>query len=247
MRAERWLHDHHDTDLDCATSEQIEEWLDSLRVSSVSRHHYRSDLASYFRWATLHNHVTVNPVDLVERPRLPRALPRPIPEDDLARAIQHAEPRMRAILRLAANAGLRCAEITQLDTRDLDWYGESVVVRAGKGRKDRIVPMHPTIRESLHQYGVSRSGWVFPTRTGRAYAPASLSGMVSQWFTDELGMDWTLHNLRHRFATKVYAATGNDLRAVQDLLGHASVQTTQVYTAWNRDAARAAVLTMEGA
>ena len=67
---------------------------------------------------------------------------------------------------------------------------------------------------------------------------------LSRRINDELGMPWTLHNLRHWFATSVYAASGNDLRAVQDLLGHASVQTTQVYTAWNRESAKAAVLSI---
>ena len=244
MRAERWITANYGVDLNAASPEMLEAWLDSLKVSSVSRHHYRSDLASYYDWAVKHHHADEDPTRLVERPRLPRSLPRPITTDDLYAADRAAEPRMRAILRLGAYAGLRCAEIANLDRLDLDLYGEQIVVRQGKGAKDRMVPMHPRVREALNQHGLPRAGWLFPTRNGHPYAPASLSGMVSQWFTDELGMPWTLHNLRHWFATSVYAASGNDLRAVQDLLGHASVQTTQVYTAWNRESAKAAVLSI---
>jgi site-specific recombinase XerD len=244
MRAERWIQSKYGVDLNGSTPEMIEEWLDSLGVSSVSRHHYRSDLAAYYQWAVKHHRAAADPTELVERPRLPRGLPRPIPEDDLATALRQADPRMRAILTLAAYAGLRCAEIAHLDRLDVDMYGGTIVVRNGKGGKDRRVPMHPLVREALNCYGLPRAGVVFPTRDGGAYAPGSLSGMVSSWFSVEVGQRWSLHNLRHRFATAVYAASGNDLRAVQDLLGHASVQTTQVYTAWSQDSARTAVLAL---
>lgn len=245
LRCDQWCQIHHGVTLTQATPEMIEGWLDSLRISSVSRHHYRADVAAFFAWATKHGHVDVDPTLLVERPRLPRPLPHPITTADLIEADRKADPRMRAILRLAAYAGLRCHEIAQLDVLDCDFHNEHVMVRNGKGGKDRIVPMHPKVREGLHTYGMPRAGWVFPNRYGHAYAPGSISAMAVRYLQHDLGTGWSLHDLRHWFATEVYRASGNDVRSVQELLGHASVQTTQVYTQWDRAAARRAVMSLE--
>lgn len=129
------------------------------------------------------------------------------------------------MLVLAAEAGCRRAEIAAARREDLEIGVKGACLRiVGKGSHARMVP----ISDSLARLIADRpAGWLFPsTVAGQHLAPA----YVGQLMSALLPGDWTAHTLRHRFATAAYAVD-HDLRAVQELLGHASVATTQVYTA----------------
>src|SRR5699024_9969440 len=159
-------------------------------------------------------------------PHVPAAIasPRPAPDRIYMVALTKADARGRLILRLAAECGLRRAEIAQTHSRDVieDLAGFSLRVH-GKGGKDRIVPLPDALAAELRRLPI---GWMFPGNDDGHLSPR----WVGKLATELLPEDWTLHKLRHRFATRAYRGTRN-IRAVQELLGHSSVGTTQIYTA----------------
>lgn len=134
-------------------------------------------------------------------------------------------------------AGLRSCEIAAIHRDDFfeDLAGTSLIAH-GKGDKDRVVPLEDDIATALFNRCRENGGWCFPGRVG-----GHLSGKrVSELLSAALAGSWTGHKLRHMFASKAYEGT-RDLRAVQELLGHASPTTTQIYTAVPTGAMRAAV------
>ena len=151
------------------------------------------------------------------------------------------------MLRLAAEAGLRRAEVALVRTSDVFITGGTAqLVVHGKGGKQRIVPISNELAEQVRRgaaghtpetaaYGWGTSGWLFPDSAGGHLTPAWVGAIVANALPD----GYTMHTLRHRFATRAYRGTRN-LRAVQTLLGHASIATTERYTAVDDDEIRAA-------
>lgn len=165
----------------------------------------------------------------------PYALPRPIPDDALGKALAAADDRTRLILRLAAEAGLRRSEIAQVHSRDLSWTGTGWTLRIlGKGAKERMVPLSDELAETLQALP---PGWALPaTRGGAHLTPERVANLAQNALPDP----YTLHTLRHRFATTAYRLT-HDLLAVQQLLGHSNPATTRRYVGLDADALRSVV------
>jgi integrase/recombinase XerC len=172
-----------------------------------------------------------------------RGLPRPLSVEDAARAITEAGEhdvewlgaRDAALLTLLYGAGLRISEALGLKRGDVP-LGETLTV-IGKGRKERSVPVLPLVASALAAYAGkipftgAPSSPLFLSRRGRAMSPREAQGLM-QRLRGRLGLPEkaTPHALRHSFATHILQG-GGDLRSVQELLGHASLSTTQVYTA----------------
>lgn len=165
--------------------------------------------------------------------------PRPIPDELLADAIDRANPRTRLILHLAAEAGLRRAEIATL-TRDRLYpgpAGPSLSV-TGKGHLTRHIPITHELAAKIRQ-APRDSLYIFPSQSQLGHlTPRHIAVLACR----VLPTGWTLHTLRHRYATAVYAATG-DLIATQQLLGHRSPATTQRYIGLPTGRLRAAAMT----
>jgi integrase len=197
----------------------------------------------HLRWCRLRNEGLRDddPTARLIRPRLGRRTPRPISEADLHVAIDRAPDRYRPWLILAAYTGLRAMEIAQLRREDvMDRQNPPVlVVVNGKGSKDRVVPLSPLVIRTLYSVDLPARGRLFRTIDGRWMTPANLSSIANRHLRD-VGVEATLHQLRHRFATRLYAECG-DLRVVQELLGHASPRTTAAYAAYSEAVAVAAV------
>jgi integrase/recombinase XerC len=175
----------------------------------------------------------------VRTPRIARTLPRPLAEEDAARVIEEAgandvewlAARDTALLTLLYGVGLRISEALSLRRADTP-LGETLTV-LGKGRKQRIVPVLPVVREAVDAYVECvpfAAGPLFLSRTGKAMSAREAQALM-QNLRGRLGLSEraTPHALRHSFATHVLAG-GGDLRSVQELLGHASLSTTQTYT-----------------
>jgi integrase/recombinase XerC len=178
----------------------------------------------------------------VRTPRIPRTLPRPLSETDAARAIEEAgthdvewlAARDTALLTLLYGAGLRISEALSLKRGDVP-LGSSLSV-VGKGRKERSVPLLPVVRETAEHYAAlipfagARDSSLFVSRRGKPMSPREAQALM-QRLRSRLGLSEraTPHALRHSFATHILA-NGGDLRAVQELLGHSSLSTTQTYT-----------------
>ena len=178
----------------------------------------------------------------VRSPKLPRTLPRPLSQKDAARALAdaggHETPwlaaRNAALLTLLYGTGLRISEALALRRGDVP-LGSSITI-IGKGRKERSVPVLDAVREAIDAYvaacpfqaGAKEA--LFLSRRGRAMNAREAQGLM-QHLRGRLGLPPTAtpHALRHSFATHLLQ-NGGDLRAVQELLGHASLSTTQKYT-----------------
>jgi integrase/recombinase XerC len=179
----------------------------------------------------------------IRTPSVRRPLPRPLTAVDAARAIEEAGEhdvewlgaRDAALLTLLYGAGLRISEALSLKRGDVP-LGETLTV-VGKGRKERSVPMLPLLREALQNYADkipftgAPSSPLFLSRRGLPMSPREAQSLM-QKLRGRLGLPEkaTPHALRHSFATHILQG-GADLRSVQELLGHASLSTTQIYTA----------------
>lgn len=217
----------------------LQDWVDSLDVQPQSRRKYIEDLASFYRWAVTRDLIVGDPTVGIERARAPKYQPRPIPTEELKLARRLATPRTRLVLTLAAYAGLRAMEVAGLHSNDVDWERGLLTIR-GKGQVERNVPMHPLVAADLEGVDGWVAGWC-----GCQVQPRSISMLVST-FLRANGMDRTCHQLRHWFATTAYRNT-HDILATQQLLGHASVATTQVYAKADSNATRQAVMALPAA
>lgn len=231
------------------TAEDVDEFLDSRRtrdgqpIGSRTRYCYLSCLGCFYGWAVRYGHLDTNPATDIDRPKLRRTLPRPIADADLAHALACSTGQHKLWLLLAAYAGLRCAEIAGLHRDDI-LHDLDMLRVLGKGAKERLVPMHPLIAEAFATWPMPRTNrTVFTRPSGGRWTDAGLSAAGSDHLHD-LGIDATLHQLRHWFGTRTLRQCGN-IRTVQELMGHASPTTTAIYTAFCNEDGRAAVLALD--
>jgi integrase/recombinase XerD len=212
------------------------------RATSVAR--TLSAVRSFHRFLVREGVTDRDPAARVVSPRLPRSLPRPLPVDDVRRLLEAPDEgspggvRDRAILELLYGSGLRISELTGMDVDDLDLEEGSLRV-LGKGGKEREVPLGSFGREAVRAYltrgrpalatAASRGALFLNARGGRL-SRQSCARLLGR-YVRLAGIDRrvTLHTLRHSFATHLLEG-GADVRVVQELLGHASVATTQIYT-----------------
>jgi integrase/recombinase XerC len=207
-----------------------------------------SAVRSLYRFLQEHHGVPNTLARAARVPKLDKRLPTYLDREQTHRLFDWAEQRAGAdelgptrdlaILELFYSTGIRLSELTGMNLEDLDLLSDQVKVR-GKGRKERIVPVgsravlalrrYLRLREPVLAHRGSDRRAVFVSRRGRRLTPRSIQRIVHRMF-DAIGGDGLrVHSLRHSFATHMLDA-GADLRAVQELLGHASLSTTQVYT-----------------
>jgi integrase/recombinase XerC len=198
----------------------------------------------YFRWLVRHRGFTANPVAGVRAPKAPRTLPKALPVESMQQLLECKEKlslpeiRDRAMFELLYSSGLRLAELVSLNLGDgrLD-LAEGEVTVTGKGAKTRTVPIGARARDALREWIDSRAQMaaagekaLFVGARGRRIAPALVGARLAAWARRRgLAEHVHPHMLRHSFASHVLQSS-QDLRAVQEMLGHASISTTQVYT-----------------
>jgi site-specific recombinase XerD len=191
-----------------------------------------------------------NPADLVSSPKRKEKLPRVLTSEQMRTLLERIpartalELRDRAMLELAYSCGLRCEEIVNLDLGALDFETEQLRV-LGKGSKERLVPVGEPARHVLLRYeergrralgADPRERALFLSKSGRRLSNSDVTRRLGLWVREAaLAAGVSPHSLRHSFATHLLEG-GADLRTIQELLGHASISTTQVYT--RVDAAR---------
>ena len=229
--AREWLGLHPDPG--AATFRDVETWLRDRALAPSSTRALLVGLRGFYRYLLREGLVVGDPTVLVERRPLPARLPRPAPERDVARLFRDThDVRLRCLYALMALGGLRCVECSRLDWRDVDMLAASVRV-VGKGNRERVVFVSPDVTAALRAHALEsgrRSGAVFVGPSGRRLEPYRVSQLVNLSL-HRAGFRFSAHQLRHRCATAALQVPGADLLAVRDLLGHASVATTQVYTA----------------
>lgn len=221
------------------TLEELTAWVGGQGWDADTLRSHRSAMRSFWAWGSATGRTTQNPAAGLPSVKAKPGVPRPAPRHRVTEALLAADERDALMIRLGQHAGLRASEIARVHTDDLieDLMGWSLRVR-GKGGKERIVPL--TRRLALELRTRPR-GWVFP---GRIDGHLS-AGYVSKRLSWALGKGVTGHQLRHAFGTTAYQRGGHDIRAVQELLGHSSPETTARYTAVSRESLRAAVQAVE--
>ncbi len=216
-------------------------------IASRSLARQLSALKSFFRWLAREEIVTTRSVEQTARPRLPHAIPKPLTIDK-ARAVVEAsrgaedwiEARNTAVLLLLYGSGLRISEALGLTPRDAPHPGRDVIRISGKGDKLRLVPVLPVTQAAIARYlalvpyPLEPDGPLFLGAKGGPLKPRLLQLLMAD-MRERLGLPETAtpHALRHSFATHLLSA-GADLRQIQELLGHVSLSTTQVYTEVDR-------------
>lgn len=218
------------------TGAGILAWFGQQSWSIETRLGYRNTCVSFFGWAYRAGHLPTNPAADLPVMRASGPAPRPVPDSVWCAAIAAADPWVQLMLRLAAEAGLRRAEVARAHRRDLT-HGPSGAERLvhGKGSRLRVVPISDDLATAI--VDGSATGYLFPARGDGHLSPRYVGDLVG----DVMPAGWTMHKLRHRFATRAYRGSRN-LRAVQTLLGHSSVATTERYTAVDGDEMRAAMI-----
>ena len=237
------------------TRSGIDEWgaLDDGHIRAFSAACFRNGLSArtiqrrlsaartFFRYLMREKHVAKNPVTSVSAPKGEKRLPGNLDADRMARLLDIPGDtaiinRDRAMLELLYSSGLRLSELTGLDCGDVDMHDKTVRV-TGKGNKDRVVPVGRHALNALAIWQRSRGEMagagesaLFVSNRGCRISPRSVQARVSHWARHQ-GIDTNVfpHLFRHSFATHLLESS-HDLRAVQELLGHANISTTQVYT-----------------
>ncbi|NPV04971.1 MAG: tyrosine recombinase XerC [Syntrophaceae bacterium] len=204
-------------------------------------------LRTFFSYLIREGRVRVNPAEMVQAPRADKHLPAFLPVEEMFSLLDLPFPddvdgaRDRAMLELFYSSGIRVSELTGLNLGDLDMQQGLIKVR-GKGRKERIVPVGGQALRSLERYLAKRGERartaraaeadppLFLSRSGTRITPRSVARVIDRCVTQSgISKKVSPHTLRHSFATHLLDA-GADLRAIQEMLGHESLSTTQKYT-----------------
>lgn len=238
--------------LNCApadvTADKLIRWFGCQTQWKIeTRRGYWNTLRGFYKWAVKHDRLPVNCAEELPQVKAQKPTPRPAPDNVWKRAIDTADGlldrRVGVMLRLASH-GLRRGEVSKVHVRDLTESPAGFLLLVhGKGNRQRIIPISDDLAAmvacgaSWHTPGASNQGWMFPGDDEGHLSPKWVGTLCSRVMPDV----WTMHTLRHRFATRAYKAT-HDIRAVQVLLGHESVATTQIYTYVDADDVRAAML-----
>jgi integrase/recombinase XerC len=228
-----------------ATPADLADWRASLTVGDDAVVAYVSHVKSFYKFCMDEGLRADNPAASLPVPRLGRRIPRPIAEDDLMDALAAAPRRIRLMLVLAGWCGLRAKEIAYLRRENvMDTASPPVLLVAGdatKGRAERVVPLSAFVLAEIAAARIPPSGYVFRRMDGRP-------GPNEPWRVSQLccrhlhrhGISASLHQLRHRYGTQFYRASGRDLRLTQETMGHARPETTAGYTLTDRPEAAAA-------
>lgn len=200
------------------------QWLADHDWAASTARSYRTSLRVFYRWAHAVGRIPTNPAALLPAITPARALPRPAADDAVRVALRSADPRVRLMVSVLVQTGMRRGELAHLRPTDVEGHPGDWCLRVlGKGDRERLVPIPDVLAAQVR---AMPGPWCWPTREGDGpLTPAHVGVLVSRALPEGV----TAHNLRHRYASVAYALD-HDLRAVQELLGHASVATTQVYT-----------------
>lgn len=192
-------------------------------LAPESRRAYLGHLRGWFRWAIDEGFVREDPTAKLPAVRVPRGVPRPVSDSDLRKAVEQADPRMKAWLLLMALAGLRCLEVAALRPEDVSVTedGPLLYLREVKGGGTGVVPAHPAIMHALLVLPIRNRLWWDCTAR---YVSILVGGHLRA-----CGVNATAHQLRHSAGTEFYRASGYDLLTTAKLLRHASVQSSQIY------------------
>lgn len=242
-----WLAGRKPTKLGVKDLAEYAKWLHAKQLAPASLARHLISLKLFYRYLQLESITVDNPAELLGGQKLWQRIPQVLSAEQVERMLQapltqkHSRARDKAMLELLYATGCRASELVTLRLRDVHLDAGHCICR-GKGDKERIVPLGRRAIEAVRIYlrderpalaqgsGERHTDWLLLSRTGRRLRRERLWELVKQYAL-EVGAhpDVSPHTLRHSFATHLLSG-GADLRLVQEMLGHASIQTTQIYT-----------------
>jgi integrase/recombinase XerC len=239
-----WLSEHAIDDWTTLTQNQVRHYIAQRHrqgMSPKSLHRELSSLRALFHYLIRENLAQANPALGVRAPKVKRKLPVTLDADQMGHlldidATDTLALRDRAIMELFYSSGLRLAELIALDINKID-LGEQMVEVTGKGNKTRLVPLGTQARDAIqrwlgvrHELAAGDETALFVGVRGKRISRSTIHKQLHEWAVRQ-GAPRNIHPhlLRHSFATHLLESSG-DLRAVQELLGHANISTTQIYT-----------------
>lgn len=212
-------------DAPVATREDVEAWWTARAdLSPATRANDLANLRAFYKWCHRWEHRSDDPTSRLDAPKVPNGLPRPVSRADLHELLQRLPDDLRRAVCLGAYGGLRVSEAAALAWEDVDLESRRARI-LGKGQKSRLVALGPVLIDAL----LPVTGGNVVTGGGDTYTAATLQRKVNRAIR-AAGVDATFHQLRHRYGTLAYQATG-DLLAVGRQMGHASPVTTAIYAA----------------
>ena len=251
---EKFLDDVEVEDVREMTPAVILDYLSSCQgLSKRSQARLLSSLRSFFGWCIVESMITDNPCDMVDSPKLGRYLPDVLSVEEVISIIDSVDLstwnglRDRAILEVLYGCGLRVSEAVELKVSCL-YFDEGFVRIIGKGNKERLVPIGEIAAEAVNEYlgrrpeaaDTASEDILFLNRFGRSLSRQSMFKMIKkQALIADVRAEISPHTFRHSFATHL-VENGADLRVVQEMLGHESITTTEIYThvdssTWHRE------------
>lgn len=219
--------------------------LVELGLSPRSQARVISGIKAFYNYLLIENLTSVNPAELLESPKLGRKLPDSLSVEEIQLLIEGIDlslpngERNKAILETLYGCGLRVSELVNLKISNI-YFDEEFIKVVGKGDKERLVPISRSALKQINIYlnqvrnrltiAKGFEDFVFINRSGKALSRVMIFTIIKQ-LTEKVGIKKTIspHTFRHSFATHLVNA-GADLRAVQDMLGHVSITTTEIYT-----------------
>ncbi|HHS95957.1 MAG TPA: integrase [Phaeodactylibacter sp.] len=227
------------------TSQHIRSWMVHLMQKGLTTRTVNrklSALKSYFKFLKKRGHLDANPMAKIIAPKIAKRLPVFVQKDQIEMLFDTVDfgegydgIRNRSIMELLYATGMRRAELISLKVSDISFANNHIKV-IGKGNKERLIPMNPKIEKVLKSYLFEKQkyfptqSYLFLTRKGEKMYPKLVYNLVNKYLSFVTTLEQrSPHVLRHTFATHL-SDNGADLNAIKDLLGHASLAATQVYT-----------------
>lgn len=227
--------------LDGMTAANIQAWLARPELKSKwSRATYHNHLTSFCQWLVAAGYLEDNPMDAVRKSRPPRGRPRPLSESEVSRVLGTCQGEVRDWILLALLSGLRASEVAKIRGEDVSLDGIWV---EGKGDVRELLPIHADLWEMAQR--MPRTGYWWPGNDDGHVRSQHISMTVGRLF-HSLGISGSIHRCRHTYATRLLRA-GVNIRTVQRLMRHASLETTATYTAVDEDELRDAITLLPSA
>jgi len=233
------------------------KWVNELGMSARTQARVISGIKGFYKYLILENVISIDPTELLDSPKIGRKLPDTLSTEEinaLVKAIDLSKPegeRNKAIIETLYGCGLRVSELVNLRVSSL-FFDAGFVKVIGKGDKERLVPIGGVAKKNINIYlnsvrchTVIKKGnedILFLNRRGSKLTRVMIFTIIKQ-LTEKIGLKKKIspHTFRHSFATHLIEG-GADLRAVQDMLGHESITTTEIYTHLNREFLRDAII-----
>ena len=244
-------------DITLKTLQDFIKWINQAGMGARSQARVISGLRAFFKYLLLENVIRSNPAELLESPNIGRQLPDTLSVEDIDRlfdVIDLSTPegeRNKTMLEVLYGCGLRVSELVNLRFSDLH-FSEGFISVIGKGNKQRLVPIGDRAMRQIDAYRhlirshieirKGQEDYIFLTKRGRKITRVMVFYIIKD-LAEKAGIRKTIspHTFRHSFATHLIEG-GADLRAVQEMLGHASITTTEIYTHLDRDFLRSNIL-----